>query len=164
DDGLETSSPLTWGIGGRVGILRESFTAPGVSVSAMYRSLPKVEYAHPTEGAAFSVDGMHAWTVRGTVGKRILGLGLTAGAAWDRTSLDVGARHSPDLPVPTVTQARGSLSDSRVSYFGNISWTLLILNLSAEVGWQSDGERPAGAHSDTGKGGLFAGIAARLAI
>jgi hypothetical protein len=36
--------------------------------------------------------------------------------------------------------------------------------MAAELGWQESGDRPAGAHANTGKGGLFGGIAVRLAI
>jgi hypothetical protein len=38
---------VAWALGARVGILRESFTAPGVSVSAMYRSIGSFSYGDP---------------------------------------------------------------------------------------------------------------------
>src|SRR5690606_3423386 len=74
-DGFETDSPVTWAIGARVGIRRESYTAPGVSVSAMYRSLPDLAYAQDST-ASFANDDQSVMTYRATVGKRILGVGL----------------------------------------------------------------------------------------
>ena len=165
-DGFEPSSPLTWALGARVGILRESFTAPGVSASAMYRSLPDVEFGESTPGPYFDNAGQGVLSLRGTVGKRILGLGLTAGVGYDRTGSDVRARFDepgPLFPNP-VDIAEQDVTSGRTSFFGNVSYTILILNMAAELGWQESGERPAAAHDDTGKGGLFGGVAVRLAI
>ncbi|HSJ10798.1 MAG TPA: hypothetical protein VK928_12820, partial [Longimicrobiales bacterium] len=47
-EGFDNSAPLTWAAGARVGILRESFTAPGVSVSMMYRRLGDVTFGDST--------------------------------------------------------------------------------------------------------------------
>lgn len=165
-DGFERSSPLTWALGARVGVLRESFTAPGLSASAMYRSLPDVEFGEPVPGPYFENAGQSVLSVRGTVGKRILGLGLTAGVGYDRTNSDVRARFDepgPIFPNP-VDIAEQDLTFGRTSFFGNVSYTILILNMAAELGWQERGDSPAAAHDDTGKGGLFGGVAVRLAI
>ena len=165
-DGFERSSPLTWALGARVGILRESFTAPGVSASAMYRSLPDIEFGVPTPGPYFENAGQSVLSLRGTVGKRILGLGLTAGVGYDRTGSDVRVRFDepgPIFPNP-IDVAEQDVTFGRTSFFGNVSYTILILNMAAELGWQESGEAPAAAHDDTGKGGLFGGVAVRLAI
>ena len=165
-DGFERSSPLTWALGARVGILRESFTAPGVSASAMYRSLPDIEFGEPVPGPYFENAGQSVLSLRGTVGKRILGLGLTAGVGYDRTDSDVRARFDepgPIFPNP-VDIAERDLTFGRTSFFGNVSYTILILNMAAELGWQESGTSPGAAHDDTGKGGLFGGVAVRLAI
>ena len=165
-DGFERSSPLTWALGARVGVLRESFTAPGVSGSVMYRSLPDVEFGDPVPGPNFENRGQSVLSLRATVGKRILGVGLTAGAGYDRTSSDVRARFQgpgPVFPDPIDVSEEGLTLD-RTSFFGNISYTLLILNMAAELGWQEAGDRATGSHENTEKGGLFGGIAVRLAI
>lgn len=165
-DDFELSSPLTWGLGARVGILRESFTAPGVSISAMYRSLPDVELGEPGTGPYFENAGQNVISLRGTVGKRVLGIGLTGGIGYDRVGADLGAQYAepgPTLPRPVIVE-EDDVTSSRTSFFGNITYTLLILNMAAELGWQEDGDRPSGAHRDAGRGGLFGGIAFRLAI
>lgn len=166
DDGFEASSPFTWALGARLGILRESFTAPGVSVSAMYRALPGIEFGDTAVGPYFENAGQNAVSLRGTVGKRILGLGLTAGVGYDRGSSDVRALyHEPGPMFPfRVEVTEDDVAFDRISFFGNVSYTLLILNMAAELGWQESGDRPTGAHENTGKGGLFGGIAVRLAI
>jgi hypothetical protein len=161
--GFAGSSSFTWAGGVRVGILRESFTAPGASVSVMYRGLPTVEY----EGAAAdSVDGAfrtNVINVRAVVGKRILGVGLSGGMGWDRTRTTAEATFEvPELPLP-LRVAR-SMSSDRLSYFGNATYTATILNLVAELGWQQDGERPDAAHPDSRRGGLFGGVAVRIAL
>jgi hypothetical protein len=163
-DGFDRSSPLSWALGTRVGILRESFTAPGVSVSAMYRSLPDVE--HATDGTYFENAAQSALSVRGTVGKRILGLGLTGGLGYDRVRSDTRANFDlvgTMFPITVAVEER-DVATGRTSFFGNVSYTLLILNMAAELGWQKSDDRPAGAHANTGKGGLFGGVAVRLAI
>jgi hypothetical protein len=164
--GFERSSPMTWALGARVGILRESFTAPGVSVSGMYRSLPDVEFGERATDPYFETSAQHVLTVRGTVGKRILGFGLTGGVGYDRTRADVSIVYDE---VDVTSQAvpvglSGDITDSRTSFFGNVSWTMLILNFAGELGWQESADRPSGAHGNTGKGGLFGGVAVRLAI
>lgn len=167
DDDFERSSPMTWSLGTRIGILRESFTAPGVSVSAMYRSLPDVAHGDSAPGPYFENTGQSVLSLRGTVGKRVLGLGLAAGVGHDRTSADVRAYvNDPAFPgSPVVAEiAENDMSFNRTSFFGNVSYTLLILNMSAEIGWQESGDRASDAHEDTEKGGLFGGIAVRLAI
>jgi hypothetical protein len=163
-DGFDTGTPLTWALGVRVGVLRESFTAPGVSLSAMYRSLPDVAYAEGVN-ASFENTGQSVMTYRATVGKRLLGLGLTAGLAHDRGSSEVSARYVDTTPVQLESSiGPRDVSFDRTAFFANVSYTLLILNMAAELGWQESGDRPAGAHANTGKGGLFGGIAVRLAI
>ncbi|MGH7447343.1 MAG: hypothetical protein ACRELT_07270 [Longimicrobiales bacterium] len=166
DDGFDRSSPLTWAVGTRLGIVRESFTAPGISVSAMYRSLPDIAYGDTTTGPYFENASQSVISVRGTVGKRVLGIGFTGGVGYDRVGSDLRATYTePGLMLPRrVSVAESDLTFSRTSFFGNVSYTLLILNLGAELGWQESGEAPAGAHRDTHRGGLFGGIAIRLAI
>src|SRR5690606_33623796 len=120
-DGFETDSPVTWAIGARVGILRESFTAPGVSVSAMYRSLPDLAYAQDST-ASFANDDQSVMTYRATVGKRILGVGLTGGIAHDRGSSRVsGVLVDHTWPLEYLIES-ADVSFNRTSFFGNVSY------------------------------------------
>jgi hypothetical protein len=169
-EGFDDSSPATWAVGARVGILRESFTAPGVSVSAMYRGLGRTSYgsADLSDRDAFiQMSGYAVTSLRATVGKRVLGYGLTAGIAHDRYSADVVARvRDPVVLDPTrvLTLTASGMSANRTAFFGNAALTILILNLVTELGWQQGGAGMEAATEKLERGGLFGGVAVRLAI
>lgn len=123
--GSETTS---WGAGVRVGLLRESFTMPGASVSIMHHRLGDVAYGEicpsrvPTsisggqgytleQGTCASPDradlgefsmDLRSWSSRAVVSKHLLGLGLAAGVGYDRFSSDLtlGARSPETAFVP----------------------------------------------------------------
>jgi hypothetical protein len=169
-EGFDDSAPASWAVGARLGLLRESFTAPGVSVSAMYRGAGSVNYGSTDlsdREAYIRLTSYRVTSLRATVGKRVLGYGLTAGAAHDRYSADVGAAvRDPVVLEPTrvLTLTESGLSATRTAFFGNAALTILILNLTAELGWQQGGAGIEGATDKLGKGGLFGGVAVRLAI
>lgn len=169
-EGFDDSAPFTWAGGARVGLLRESFTAPGVSVSAMYRRLGDATYGSPTltdRDAYFTLEDQHVISIRGTAGKRVLGVGLTGGVAWDRYTSDVAGSVRDSDPVAGAFElpfAQDELTQTRTSYFGNVSFTLLILNLAAELGWQEGGESVEDGSDRLSKRGVFGGLAVRLAI
>jgi hypothetical protein len=115
-DGFDEESPdIAWGVGARIGVLRESFVAPGVSVSVMRHSLGRVAFGEVCRGdevglpmtdereciglsggtvdpggdaGEFQFDLIN-WSTRAVVGKRLLGLGLAGGIGYDRYSSDV---------------------------------------------------------------------------
>ena len=125
-----------WGVGARLGIIRESFTLPGVSISLARRwtgtaTLGELEAGGPFEGE-FDLE---LTSVRGLIGKDILGVGLMAGGGWDRLSGKAGirARVSPTGLETAATTT--DLSSDRFTFFGGGSLTYLILQLSLEVGW-----------------------------
>jgi hypothetical protein len=157
--GQEGNPSFAWGLGGRLGILRESFTTPGVSVSLMYRRLDRTAFGDVCPGGTSSVQGHQTcpgdgdpgefafdlgnWSTRAVIGKRLLGLGLVAGVGHDRyaSTIDFGVRGDPgfipvldDAPVYRVQDV--DLSASRWSAFVNASYTLLIGTIGLEVGWQ----------------------------
>jgi len=128
--------PLAWGVGARVGLLRESFTLPGVSVSASRRWMGSTGVGDLAKGdvgeAAFDWE---VSSVRGVVGKDILGVGLLAGVGWDRLSGDGTIR----VQVPGGgMEGYGSSSDlvsNRFVFFAGGSMTFVVLQISAEAGW-----------------------------
>lgn len=170
-DGFE-DSPWSWAAGLRLGILRESFTLPGISVTGMYRRVGDFEFGDPALDAddAFFDAGIGIWSVRAAVSKRILFLGLTAGAGYDRYSSDVDFGFTnPGTAGPSEFRiAFDDFDNSRFSFFANASWTLLILHLVGELGWQQGadpvGGFPAGVDFDAEDGRFFGGLALRLSI
>ena len=157
------SGPFTWAAGVRVGLLRESFTAPGVSVSALYRSMGALSRGDRdvTRTDAFiGLDGQSMTSLRAVAGKRILGVGITGGVGHDRYRSDATVRIRDGSATRELREE--GLAQSRTSVFGSGSLTYMILNLSAELGWQAGGDAAGGAKLE--RGGLFGGVAARLAI
>lgn len=160
-DGFRTRSPASWAVGARVGILRESFTLPGVSVSAMYRRTGRTTFGDiGLETRAFHVriDRVDTWSARLTAGKRVGPVGLTGGAGWDHHA----SRGRFRVPSADGTPVEFRFRDheaGRRSFFVGASWTRLVFNFSGELGWQ-----PAAASDGpaAGAGGGFLGLAVRL--
>ncbi|HEX2092513.1 MAG TPA: hypothetical protein VHG28_08940 [Longimicrobiaceae bacterium] len=162
---------FAYGLGARVGILRESFTMPGISVSLMYRSLGRLAYGNVCEQTGlggvteerngyvvqaglcqgggdpgeFEVD-LTDWSARGAVSKRLLGVGVTAGVGYDRFGSDVGFGLRTACPVAEspgcFARFRGmELDNDRWSGFVDGSFSLLLATVAVEVGWLQ-GEEP----------------------
>ncbi|MDP2959374.1 MAG: hypothetical protein Q8N53_23345 [Longimicrobiales bacterium] len=153
----------SWGVGARLGILRESFTLPGISVSVTRRDLGPIRFGDPlgSGGGAVEVDPT-VTSVRTTVGKDLLSIGLLAGAGWDRYS--GGATLRP-AGVPAVSD--GSFTHARTVFFGGASMNFLVLQLSAEAGWGSGlgvVNEYRGAPFDPTRGTAWGSLAFRLTI
>lgn len=169
-EGFDDSAPVTWAAGARVGLLRESFTAPGVSISALYRSAGDALFGDASltdRDAAIVLQDISTLSLRGTLGKRVAGVGLTGGIGWDRVTSTMSAVvRDPVVLAPSRTLGLSAteVSQDRLSWFGNASFTLLILNLTAEVGWLDGGEAFDGGTSLLARRGIFGSLAARLTI
>lgn len=167
DDGF-VDDPATYAIGARLGVLRESFTVPGVSVTAMYRHTGDVRVGDPmqnsTEGR-FELTGNSAVSVRGIVGKRLFVLGANVGLGYDKYASDLHLV----VPAAATDLRNSSFKTSRVTGFANITWTLLVLNVVAEGGWQRGGDAftaplPSGESSRAEKSTYYASLAVRLTL
>ncbi|MEJ2203805.1 MAG: hypothetical protein P8170_06820 [Gemmatimonadota bacterium] len=150
--------------GARVGILRESFTLPGVSLSVSRRSVGTIRYGTVGgPGGAVEVDPS-VTSIRATVGKDLIAVGLLAGAGWDRYSGSATLYPSGLQGPGAVTE---SFHHSRGMVFGGAALNFLVLQLSAEVGWVR-GFAPARGYArrpfDPTKGSFYTSLAARLTI
>lgn len=135
DEGFEESRG-SFGIGARVGILRESFTLPGITVSVMHRDggtvrVGDIATGDPTELAW----DMRSTSLRATVGKTFFGLGLLAGYGSDWSVGDVSLTVNDSGTGSTGTAASDDFTVRRNVYFGGASMTFLIAQVSFEVGW-----------------------------
>lgn len=153
-----------WSVGARVGLVRESFTLPGVSVSLTRRDLGRIRLGAPGGDASVVVDPT-VTSVRATVGKDLLSIGVVAGVGWDRYggSAIVG----PGPMSSSVSVLEESFRHRRSLVFGGASMNFLILQLSAEAGWargfgEVDGYR--GAPHDPTRGTAFGSLAFRLTL
>ncbi len=155
---------LGWGAGARLGLVRESFTLPGVSVSGYYRSLGNngvgsVAHGAPAE-ARFDVS---VSSFRAIAGKDLWGVGVAGGAGWDRY---LGRTVVRAVSGAEVSEAEGDLSSDRFLYFVSGTLTYVVLQASAELGWAQgfSSELPPGSAGgfDPSRGSTFGSLAFRL--
>lgn len=169
NDGFE-DSPWTWALGARLGILRESFTLPGISISGMYRQVGDFKIGDPALRSedAFLDTGIGIWSLRAAVSKRISFLGLTLGAGYDHYSSDVDFGFVDPIELNPIRVSVDDFENDRFMVFGNVSWTILILHLVGELGWQqgddATGVIPSGVVFDPEGGRFFGSLALRLSI
>lgn len=160
-----------YGAGVRVGILRESFTLPGVSVSAVRRFAGEVTLrgaGGPGNVLPETTFDPNVTSVRATVGKDVLAVGLLVGAGWDRYGGDLRVDSGlTDADAAPRTASTDDLTDSRFLAFGGASLNFLILQLSAELGWAEGMEsvpgRPADGFDPTDSS-WFGSLGARLTL
>ena len=185
-EGFDEDTPdLSWGGGVRVGLLRESFTMPGVSVSAMYRRLGQVGFGDVCPGGetagVCTVEGdvgefdfdLTNTSIRAAVSKRLLGLGLTAGVGYDQFDSDVNfaVRYNDPL-VPATTRVFRSgerkVDNDRWSAFLDASFTLLVGTIAGEIGWIQGSDPiegfPAASDFDPQEGNFFGSLGVRISL
>ena len=193
-EGFDESTPdFAWGGGVRVGLLRESFVTPGVSVSVMYRRLGEVGFGEVCPGTETPAGGGEAicageegdvgefefdlsgWSYRAAVSKRLLGVGLTAGVGFDDYDSDVryGVRYQvTNSTGQTLTRVRRSptlkVDNGRWSAFLDGSFTLLVASVTAELGWMQGGDAiqgfPSASDFDPGEGNFFGSLGMRISL
>ena len=134
---------IGWGVGARLGILRESFTLPGASLSLTRRWMGTTALGKMDQGdAAEASFDATVTSLRGVVGKDLLGLGFFAGAGLDRMSGE-GTIRLRVSPTGFETEATApNLTSDRMVYFAGGSMTFLIIQLSGEVGWSEAKDGP----------------------
>lgn len=150
--------------GVRVGIFREGFTMPGLSVSAARRLVGEVAYGTSADPISTTVDPS-VTSLRATIGKDLHAVELLAGVGWDEYTGDATLRVTNGLGGFATTA--GDMSGSRRLYFGSAAMTFSILfTLSVEAGWATGFDpalRYSGAHDPTGRT-FYGGLAARLTM
>ena len=171
-EGFRDDSPKSWAIGARLGILRESFTAPGLSVTATYRQIGDLAYGDSTfadEKSYFRLSDQSVMSLRAVVGKRLLFLGANAGVGYDRFKSHASFGVMSSALLGTRSDFSGTVENTRKTVFGSVQWTLIILSIVGEGGWQTGGDPfsaplPSGQTSMREKNGYFGSLAIRLAI
>ncbi len=127
----------SFGGGVRLGILRESFTMPGIAVSAGRHWHSGFGAGLLDGGDAGELrDGLRTTTLRATFGKNWFVLGIMAGAGWDLYG------SSPVLRLSALETTTGEVSSKREVYFLSLWYNLLIFQLSGEAGFGTGTARP----------------------
>jgi hypothetical protein len=135
---------VKFGLGGRVGVLAETFLTPGVSVTWLQRALPTVNVSGRVSGDELNVRDMRvsttAWRV--VAGKNLSIFGVAIGGGQDRYDSRADAQVTVSRIVPSVTSSvvtsRQELT--RTNLFANLSLNLPALRLVAEVGRVNGGQ------------------------
>ncbi len=156
-----------FGIGARLGLLRESFTAPGISISGMYKWTSRAEFGDVIAGdaAQFSSD-LRVLSLRGGISKSFLFLGLAGGLGWDRYMSDVAFALAGPIGVIEILPEgnRSDLTTERWSAFVDLSYILLFFNIVGELGWQEIEKFVISTGDEIESGNLFGAIGIRLAL
>jgi len=155
-----------WSAGAKVGLVRESFTLPGISVSVRYAGLQSVEYGNPGGGTGTAVAmDLTSRSIRAEVGKDLLAIGLLAGFGWDRYESDGGLTVPGTDGGTTGEIAVSNFTSDRTVIFGQATYTYLILQFSFEAGWATGLDPlsvPYTGAFDPQAGSGFAALSARL--
>lgn len=162
--GFHDGGVFGWALGTRVGALRESFTLPGVALTATYGRLGRTAFGDPRDEATggFFNGPLSELRLGLAATKRVALVGLTGGVAWSRYASDLEFGY---MDGGSQVRLSGEAVHERWSGYVNAAWTLLIFHASAEVGWQQapvPGRVPTGVAVDPV--GWFAGVAFRVSI
>jgi len=162
-EGFEGSSTNV-SVGARIGVLRESFTLPGVSVSVAHRFQGATRIGDTGLGDPAHIEVRPSTSsVRATIGKDLFGVGVLAGIGWDRASSDATVEVLGIGPAPV--RVASPLDARRRLYFGGAALNFLLLQLALEGGWAAGyASLPgtAGASFDPTGGSPFGSLALRF--
>ena len=138
EEGGFSGSLAAYGAGVRVGLLRESFTLPGVTLSAAHHRMGSVRFGSILEGDPARVDlDPRSTSLRLVVEKDVLVAGFAGGVGWERVHgpVTVRAAEGEEGDGGQGEAAVDRLRSSRPVAFAGANLTFLVLRLSAEVGW-----------------------------
>lgn len=159
-----TGGSRSYSAGVRIGVLREGFTVPGISVSVAKRFPEDVSYL--ADGDVIEVEpGVISY--RAVLGKDLFAIEWLAGVGYDEYDGNVTLDVVDSGAVGSRVTISAPLGSDRLMYFGGASTTLgIVLTLSIEAGWAEGFEALPGwdgPHDQT-SGTLFGGLAARLTL
>jgi len=126
---------LGTGVGLRIGVLADDGALPGVSVSYMYRTIPRVGFGDLAAGDDVAADvRITSSNLRLTAGKKFAVLAVAGGLGWSRYGGDATARYDAGLAGrPAIVL---DLKQSRMLYFVNAGADFGLVKLVGEIGRQ----------------------------
>jgi hypothetical protein len=156
------------GLGARIGLIRESFTAPGLSLSGEYQWTGRIRHGSVANGddAQFGMD-LSATSFRLGLSKSFVAIGLALTIGWDHYQSDVDLGVADDdgnLVAVVPNDDRMSLSEDRWSASVDVSYIVLFLNIAAQLGWQENGRYVTSRGDDLTSGNFFSAIGMRVSL
>lgn len=163
DAGFEIPSSGV-GLGARVGVLRESFTVPGISVSLARRWHQAIRVGDAGAGDPGEVEtDLQVTSLRAVLGKNWFALGLMAGAGMDRYHGEAVVSAGGGVDEPG--SASGRLASERTVYFAGGWYNFVISQISAEIGVADGVSDPfpgRGGAYDPARRDWFASVSVRV--
>ena len=157
---------LGTGIGLRVGVLPDEGPLPGVSVSFMYRSIPRIGFGDLADGDDVAADvRITSSNLRVTAGKKFAVVALAGGLGWSRYGGEAVARYDAGLAGPQTISL--DLRHSRMLYFLNAGLDFGLVKLVGEVGRQAGKDQNLGTvftGFDDTEGTTFYSVGLRMEI
>ncbi len=156
------------GLGARIGLIRESFTAPGLSLSGEYQWMGRIRHGRVANGddAQFGMD-LSATSFRLGLSKSFVAIGLALTIGWDHYQSDVDLGVADDdgnLVAVVPNDDRMSLSEDRWSAVVDVSYIVLFLNIAAQLGWQESGRYVTSRGDELTSGNFFSAIGMRVSL
>ena len=151
-----------FGYGLRLGLVRESFSLPGITVSIVRRHGGGVEW-NGVGGAlpdAVRLDGLTNTSIRAVVGREFRALGIQAGVGWDAASAG-----GVFTPAGSTSLAFDGYETDRRLFFGGVTGTWLVVQFHGELAYAGGFDAaPEGAATayDPSAGSLMGSLAFRL--
>lgn len=157
-DGRYGDGVVGGGVGLRIGVLRESFSLPGVTVSVARRWIGDAGIGAADSGGGADLSTT-ATSLRGVVGKELFALGFLGGVGWDRYGGDGTVR------ADDAQSASDDREADRFLLFGGVTYSHLVWQFGLEAGWADapdvdllDGDL------ETDDGALFGSLSIRLIL
>ncbi len=161
------SVALGFGIGARVSLFENAAPLPGVSVSLMRRSVPRVQYGDLALGDDYSfAAAVQAWNLRAAVGRRFSVLALAAGVGHDWYDGDASIRFR-DPVTPAVVPIDLDLNTSRTMAFTNLGLDFGAVRIVGEAGYQFGKDQDIGTvfqDFDPASGRFFAAVGLQFGL
>jgi hypothetical protein len=124
----------TGSVGLRIGLLRESFSFPGITVSVVSQTGLELDLDSPRKDHVDLAVGNKSMRFRTIIGKDFSKLGLLAGIGWNHN----GGLLQGTIPGMLARSAWSFSSeetvDRQVLYFTGLSFTDMVFQLSLELG------------------------------
>lgn len=153
-------------VGGRLGLVRESFTMPGLTASLTRVYGQTVVWGGLGAHGAEVEAGVSTTSFRATLGKDAFGIALLVGAGADWQAGDFTLRALDSGAEAHIEQGAGGLVTRRGVFYGGASLTHLVYQLTLEAGWATGFDELPGHAGDYDPTSPtpFANLAARLTI
>lgn len=157
------------GWGARVGVIRQAFPIPAVTVSYMKREIPRVQYGDVPAGDDYSYQiGVKSTSLRATVGYNMPILSLGVGLGRDSYTGDSEIQfNNPDPGNPGIETISMDLDQSRTTLFADVGINLGPLKFAGEVGMQTKNDLKTASDFtgvDVNKGLKYASAGIRISF